>query len=321
MWGPALKPDPLALALIVGAVLAIDARRPVIGGVLVALAIWAKPTEAIPAAALVSYLALADRRALARGLGASIVTFVAAALATHLPDAAMFEHVWRWNQLEWHADQALLLGFVGLLIAGVAFVALAVLRPRGAIGAYAIGALVIVALGGREGATINYLLDLLAAAWLALASAAPRIRANPLLPGALAVQLLIALALLDPLGLLPGRAITTGAWAAPDRVATVHDIPGRLLVEDAGLLVADGRAPAVDDLFLWSRLHDRLHDTAVVDAVRAGAFDAVVSEVDLAHLDAAPLWERQRWHPELVAAVLSRYTKSEQRGALWVYTR
>ena len=42
-------------------------------------------------------------------------------------------------------------------------------------------------------------------------------------------------------------------------------------------------------------------------AVRAGTFDAIVSEVDLEHIDAGPGYERQRWNTDLVAAVLERY--------------
>ena len=321
VWGPAIKPDLVALALMVGAVVAVDRRRITLAGALAALAIWAKPTEALPALSLIAFLALTDRPALLRGAAGGLVTLVVAALLTHAPDAAMFEHVWRWNQLEWHPDQAFLLAVVGLLIAGVAFVALWVLRPRGALAAYAVGALGVVLLGGREGATVNYLLDILAATWLVLATAAPRIAASRVLPAALAVQLLAALALLDPLGILPGRAISTGAWESPDAARVVHDIRGAVFPEDSGVLVADGRPVAVDDLFLWSRLYDRLGDTRIVDAVRGGAFDTVVSQVDLAHLDQAPLWEQQRWHPALVQAVLASYRLTGRRGELYLYER
>lgn len=321
VWGAALKPDLVALALIVAAVLAVDARRAVLAGVLAALAIWTKPTEALPALTLLGYLAIVDRRGLLRGAAAGLATLVVAALVTHVPDAAMFEHVWRWNQLEWHPDQAFLLVFVGLLIAGVAFVAFGVLRPFDAVGAYAVGALGVALLGGREGATVNYLLDLLAATWLALATAAPRLRNAHVFPVALAAQLLVALALLDPLGILPGRAINTGAWESPEDARAVRALEGAVFAEDAGWLVVDGRPVAVDDLFLWSRLQDRLRDTTVVDAVRGGAFNYVVSQADLAHLESAPLWEQQRWHPALVAAVLSEYRLSERRGALFVYER
>jgi len=321
VWGPAIKPDLVALALIVGAVLAVDARRAALGGALAALALWAKPTEVFPALALVVFLAMRDRRGLGLGLAAGGVALVVAALVTHVPDAAMFEHVWRWNQLDWHPDQAFLLGFLGILIAGVAFVALAVIRPRDAVGAYALGAIVVVALGGRDGATVNYLLDILAATWFALATSAPRIATTRAFPIALALQLLVALVLLNPLGVLPGRAISTGAWESTDNARVVHDLPGAVFPEDAGLMVVDGRPVAIDDLFLWSRLHDRLRDTLILDAVRGGAFNYVVSEVDLAHLDTGPLWEQQRWHPALVQAVLASYRFSERRGALYVYQR
>lgn len=319
VWGSAVKPDLVALGLTVGAVLALDARRAALAGALLAVAIWTKPTAALPALALLVFLVMSDRRAVPRFVAAGIAALVAAAVATVLPDAAMYEHVVTWNALPWHADQAFLMGVLALFIAGGATVAVVVLRPRGAVAAYAVGALGIAALGGREGATFNYLLDLLAAIFLGVAQFAPRVRPSAALPLALAVQTIVALALFDPLGILPGRAISTGAWGGPDRIAVVRALPDALLVEDSGLLVASGRAPAVDDLFLWSRLQDGRRDERLLAAVRAGAFSAVVSETDLARIDAAPLWARQRWHESLVSAVLSRYRLDRAEGGLFVY--
>ena len=319
VWGSAVKPDLVALALIVGAVAAADARRAALAGALAALASWTKPTEALPALALLAWFVVSDRRAALRFVAASVAALAVAMAVTHVPDAAMYEHVVTWNALDWSAAQALLLASLGLIVSAATLVACASVRPRGAIAAYLIGALGIVVLGGREGATINYLLDLVTAAWLTLASAAPRIRASALLPFAIVAQTVFAFAIVDPFGLLSGRAITTGAWASPARAAAVHALPGRLLVEDSGLLVAEGRMPDVDDLFLWSRLQDRRNDPRLLEAVRAGAFDAVVSETDLARLDAAPLFERQRWHPSLVAAVLERYRLDRSDAGLFVY--
>ncbi len=58
---------------------------------------------------------------------------------------------------------------------------------------------------------------------------------------------------------------------------------------------------------------------------RLGRFDAIVSEVDLSTLDAVGGFERQRWHPDLVTAVLDRYTLRPTPGPvdrpLFVYTR
>jgi len=306
-------------------VMALDARRAAVAGALAALAIWAKPTEGLPALALLLYLVATDRPRAARFTGAGIVALAIAAALTHLPDAAMLEHVVTWNALDWHADQAFLLAVLGALVAGASLVALAVIRPRDAVGAYAIGAIGVVALGGRDGATINYLLDLLTAAWLALA-AASQARPSRVLPVAIVAQTLIAIALLDPLGILPGRAISTGSWEPAGRTAVITGIRGLgaidlgpLLVEDSGLLVATGRWPEVDDIFLWSRLQDRRADTRLPSAVRAGAFIAIVSESDLAHLDTAPLWARQRWHPTLAAAVLERYRLDRSENGLFIY--
>jgi hypothetical protein len=326
IWGAALKPDLVALALIVGAIVALGARRAALAGALAALAVWTKPTEALPALALLLYLVASSRRDALRFAAAGAVALAVAAPLTHLPDAAFFEHVVTWNALDYHADQAFLLAVLGLLVAGASLVALGVLRPRDAVGAYAIGAVGVVALGGRDGATVNYLLDLLTAAWLSMAAAAP-LRTSRVLPVAVALQMLVAIALLDPLGILPGRAISTGAWEPAGRTAVILGIrgvgaidTGPLLVEDSGLLVATGRWPEVDDLFLWSRLQDRRGDPRLVAAVRAGSFVAVVSESDLAHLDTAPLWARQRWHPTLAAAVLDRYKLERSENGLFIYT-
>jgi hypothetical protein len=88
-------------------------------------------------------------------------------------------------------------------------------------------------------------------------------------------------------------------------------------VEDSGLLVANGREPSVDDLFLWSRNFASgksfLEGQRLLDAVRAGRFDAIVSEVELARIDTGPGYERQRWHPDLVAAVIEHYELRPQR--------
>jgi hypothetical protein len=110
--------------------------------------------------------------------------------------------------------------------------------------------------------------------------------------------------LLNPFGLVPGRGPGAGAWGDAGRIAQVAAIPGVLFVEDSGLLVAVGREPLVDDVFLWSR--NRAREVAgtlsfsegalVLESVRAGRFDAVVAEVELARLDDIGGYERQRWH-------------------------
>jgi hypothetical protein len=147
------------------------------------------------------------------------------------------------------------------------------------------------------------------------------------------VQLAVALLVLNPFGVIPGRTTTTGAWGDAERIATVASMNGSLLVEDSGLLVASGRQPAVDDVFLWSRLREREASGGLVfppgddliSAVRAGRFTAVVSEADLSTLDATGGFERQRWHRDLVSAILERYTlqpsPDRRPGGVFVYTR
>jgi len=327
VWGTALKPDLVALALTVGAVVVLERGHgnPILAGVLIALAMLAKPTAALPAIALGVLLLARDRGAAVRYIIAALGTIAVVLVATGSADARMLEHVVNWNALPWRAEQAALLGVLGLIVFGVTIVWCAIrLRTAGAIAVYALAAAGIVVLGGRDGATVNYLLDLTAAASLGIATLAPSLRGSGRYPIAVAVQALVAVALLDPFGVLPWRAITSGAWASPDRIAVVRAIPGDLLVEDAGLLVADGRKPRVDDLFLWSRLMERGDFPAgdrLVSTVREGGFDAIVSEADLARLSQAPQYERQRWHPVLVTAVLDRYQLEREIAGLFVYRR
>lgn len=327
VWAPALKPDPLALALTVVAVLALTGRpgHPLVAGIAAALAVCAKPTAGLPALALGVLLLSRDRGAAVRYVAAAVATGAALLVVTGSVDGAMLEHVVSRNALPWRAEQAALLAIVGLLVFGVTILRYALgRRAPGAIAAYAVAAGAIVVLGGREGATINYLLDLSVAASLGVAALAAGLRWNNLYPVAVGAQALIAVALFDPFGIMPLRTITSGAWAPVDRIAVVRAIPGVLIVEDSGLLVADGREPLVDDIFLWSRLVERgdfFAGDRLISSVRAGGFDAIVSETDLARLSQAPLYERQRWHPSLASAVLDRYRLDRQTNGLYVYLR
>lgn len=340
-WGAALKPDLVALALTVGGVcaLAADRPRPLIAGVLLALAIWTKPTAVLPAVALAVWCARRDRRTFWRyavGVAASIlalgVVFVGPAfpLLLYKCGSGFCVHVLTWNALPWRPDPLLALLALGSLALGVPLLGLRRMRAwSGPVAAYAFGALGVVLLGGREGATLNYLLDLSAAAALAVAGAATGIRASGIRPAAVqlavAFQLVAAPLLLDPFGALPW-GISTGRWGDPERIEAVRALPpGPALVEDSGLLLAVGREPVVDDLFLWSRLRalsvpgsfsegDRL-----IDAVGAQRFTSIVSEADLGAIERAPAYERARWHPDLVRTVLERYILDRRASGLWVY--
>ena len=46
---------------------------------------------------------------------------------------------------------------------------------------------------------------------------------------------------------------------------------------------------------------------------------AIASDVELDRLDAAPLFEQQRWPPQLAAAVRERYRLERHAGTLWIY--
>jgi hypothetical protein len=214
---------------------------------------------------------------------------------------------------------------IGLAVIGIS-IGIAVLTGGvgGARAAYLVGALAIVVLGGREGATINYLLDLTVATMLSIAAVAPRIRASAVIPLALLAQLAVGTLVVDPLRVVPGRVPTTGAWSDQLRGGTISlffHVDGRYLVEDSGLLAKAGIAPVVDDLFLWSRLVERgiIDADPIVNQVREGRIDMVIAQADLEHLDAAPGFERQRWARVLVQAVLDRYRLTDHVGDLWIY--
>ena len=328
IWGSVLKPDLVALALTATAVVVLDRRRDLapIAGFALVFAALAKPTALLPAAALVAWLAWSDRATLARsGFGAAVAV-VAAAVTVYLdsvPD--IWRHVVTWNALAWSADQMLSIAIIGVLVLGVPLGLAVVTRGvNGARAAYLAGALAIVVAGGREGATINYLLDLTVATALSLAAAAPRLRAGALFPILALAQLVLATVVIDPLRVVPGRVPLTGAWGDPSRAAIIAPeiaSGAPLLVEDSGLLVAHGAVPVIDDLFLWSRLVERgtIDAAPIVTQVANARFRAVVSEADLEHLDAAPGFERQRWTALLARAVVDRYRLDRHEGPLWIY--
>jgi hypothetical protein len=314
-WGLAIKPDPLALALTVGATLALARPRPLplVAGVLIGLAVMAKPTALLPGIALLAYVARRGRLGATRGLVGGVVAAIAVALVTYGPDKAFKLHVIDWNALPWRAELLVPLFIIALIVLAVPIATVVATRSVGGpVGAYLVGATGVLLLGGREGATVNYFLDLSAALALAVATVAPRLSLGLRYPVASLAQLAIAFVLLNPFPTLPSLLAPTGKWGEQSLVAYVRDnVPGTVLVEDSGLLIAGGREPIVDDLFLWSRNYASgksfREGGLLLDAVRAGRFDAIVSEVDLEHIDTGPGFERQRWHADLVAAVLERY--------------
>jgi hypothetical protein len=327
IWGPAVKPDLVAVALTVGAVLALERRRPGVAAVLLVLATATKPTAIVPAIALLLWIVWRDRALLLGFVMAGAVALVAAAIAlAPLGYGDLWRHVVAWNALPWTAESAFLLAIIGVVVLAALLGAALVSRGfTGPVAAYAVAAVAITALGGREGATINYLLDLAAAGSLALAAAAPVLARAPFYPIVAIANLVLAALLLDPLGLVPGRTATTGAWGDPARIASARaelasdDV---VLAEDSGLLLATGHRVVVDDLFLWSRLAARgaIDPSPLLADVAAARFTAVVSEVELAQLGSAPAYERSRWDPSLVRAIDARYRlASRSPGGLFVY--
>lgn len=320
-WGLAVKPDLLALALTVGASLALARARPLplLAGVLIGVAVLAKPTALLPGVALLAYVAWRDPLGATRGLIGGLVSAIAVAFLTNFQANAYLIHVVDWNALPWRAELAAPLVLVALLVLAVPVATVVVTRAgSGAVGAYLVGAIGVLLLGGREGATVNYFLDLSAALALAAATIAPHLSPSAGFPVASIAQLALGVVLLNPFPTTPSLLAPTGKWGDSFAIAYVRDfVPGTVLAEDSGLLVANGREPLVDDLFLWSRNYATgksfLEGPGLLQAVRAGQFDAVISEVDLERIAGGPGYARQRWHPDLVAAVLERYQLKSPR--------
>jgi hypothetical protein len=321
-WGLAVKPDPLALVLTVGATLALARSRPLplVAGILVGLAVTAKPTALLPGVSLLAYVARRDPLGATRGLVGGFVAAVVVGVLTYFPDKAFRLHVIEWNSLPWRLELLAPLVLIALLVLAVPIATVVMTRAGGgAVGAYLVGAVGVLLLGGREGATVNYFLDLSAALALAAATIAPRLSLGSGYPVAAVAQLALGFVLLNPFPSTPSLLAPTGKWGDPSTLAYVRDfVPGTALVEDSGLLVATGREPLVDDLFLWSRVYasgQSFHQgPALIQAVRDGRFEAIVSEVELERIDAGPGYARHRWHPDLVAAVLERYQPPLQRS-------
>lgn len=304
-WTPGDRVDLLAVAFTAFAITSLRAPRGAIAfGVLGALALASKPTAIVPLTCVLGYLVGADRPLALRAGGSLAVaaTLAVAAASARFDGAGMYEHLVVFNAFPYDAASALLLLVVGGLLLG-GFAVLAFRVGDGLSRAYLVGALGVVALGGHEGATINYVIDLVAAACLGLASAKRPWPswAAPVLAG----QLLATLAVTTLGGFAPAPLDTLAA-----RLDVVRDLPpdGLYYAEDSGLLVAVGIEPVVDDTFVWARLVAlgvRADD--VTPRVAARSFHAIISDVPLDRLAAASALERLRWPAQLVDAVLANY--------------
>lgn len=316
-WGSGARVDLIAVACTAFAVViaSADPRRAALAGVLGALAIAAKPTAALPLLAVLAYFAWRERRVAFR-FGAALAVASAAVLAILLVrfDAAgLWRHLVAYNALPYDIRNSLFLAVLGIVLMG-AFVGIALKVGSGRMRAYLIGALAVVALAGREGATFNYLLDLAAASCLALAPLATR---STRIAPALVVAQLVATLILTTQGPLAPPSVAR----LSERVEVIRELPaGALYVEESGLIIAAGREPIIDDTFQWARLVMLgMREDDVTPRMREGAFAAVVADVDLERLDSAPVLEQHRWPPDLVAAVLQRYRFDRHDRTLWIY--
>ncbi len=314
-WVPGDRVDLAAVALTAFAVAALRLRRVggLLFGVLGALALFAKPTAVVPLAAVVVYLARRDAAIAARAVAALAVTSVvglAIAFARFEP-RGLFEHLVVNNAFPYEPRNLVFLVVLAVLLLG-AFVALAFRYADGLMRAYLAGAVGVIALGGHPGATVNYLLDLAAASCLALA---PLALSRPRWAPALLTGQLLATLVLTSVG--PFAPPSLDAQAA--RVSIVSALPrdGAYYAEDSGLLIAAGVEPFVDDTYVWARLVSLgIRADEVTARVEARAFAAILSDVPLDAIDAAPEFVRQRWPRQLVDAVLRNYVlDASARGA------
>ena len=303
-WAGAHRPDDLAVLFTAGAVLTAGSswRRAFGAGVLGALAIFTKQTAIVPMAVVLTYLLVWDRtagRRLAVALAVS-VGVLAAATALVFGPRDVLDHVVGSNATEFSIADALAFATLGVLALGT-FVLVAARVGSGRMRAYVLGAVAVVLLAGRAGASINFELDLAAAAMLAIATA-PNLRGVGV-PLALTAQLvfLAAFTAFGPTGGGPAAAAPQPS-SAPLFTAGAHH-----LAEESGTLIAAGIEPDVDELFVWSHLValGRLPDE-ITPRVRRGEFATITSTAPLDRLDAWPI-QRQRWLPALVDAVLERY--------------
>ncbi len=314
-WVPGNRVDVAAVALTALAVTALRVRRggALLFGVLGALALFAKPTAAAPLAAVVAYLAWRDRATAARAVTALVGTSgvgLALTLARFEP-RGLYEHLVVNNALPYDPRNPVYLLVLAALLLG-AFVAVAFRHADGTMRAYLVGAIGVVLLGGHEGATYNYLLDLAVASCVALA---PLARSRPgWAPALLTGQLLATLVLTSV-----GHFVPPSLEAQAARVAVVSGLPrdGTYYAEDSGLLIAAGLEPVVDDVYVWARLVAlgvRADD--VTPRVEARTFTAILSDVPLDAVDVAPEFQRKRWPARLVEAVLRNYAlEASARGA------
>ena len=302
-WAGAHRPDDLAVLFTAGAVLLAGStwRRAAGAGLLGALAIFTKQTAIVPLAFVLSYLFLWDRTT-GRRLAVTLATSVAALFALSslfFGPRDVLDHVVGRNATEFSIDYAL--AFATLAIVGLgAFVLVAGRVASGRMRAYLIGAFAVVLLAGRAGASINFELDLAAAAVLGIASA-PNLRGVGV-PLLLAAQL-VFVAAITTLGPFGGGANAI----APPPPTPAYTLGAHHLAEDSGVLIAAGIEPEVDELFVWSHLValGRFPDE-VTPRLRRGEFATVTSSAPLDELGAWPI-QRERWLPALVEAVLERY--------------
>jgi hypothetical protein len=316
-WGSGARVDPIVVAFTAFAVVtaSADPRRAALAGLFGALAIAAKPTAAVPLAVVLGYLLWRERQVALRFGAALVVASLAVVVIvlTRFDAAGIWKHLVVYNSFPYDVRNPVLLVILGLVLIG-SFVVFASLVADGRMRAYLVGALAVVALGGHEGATFNYLLDLAAASCLALA---PMVATRGGLAPALFAAQLVATLILSTVGPFAPPAQAT-LMARTDAARTLP--AGPIYAEDSGPLIAAGIEPIIDDSYVWARLVAlglRVDDVTL--RVRSSGFAAVVADVPLDKLADAPHFEQQRWPADLAEAVLEFYRLDRHEGTLWIY--
>ena len=317
LWLPAARVDILSTALTLAAVQALRRHSaPLLFGVLATLAVLAKPTSALVIGTVLVYELWREPRRAVRPLVslAAVAVVSLAILALRFDLRGLYTHLIVYNVLPYDVRTVALLFVVASILLGP-FIVLAFRTADGSGRAYLVGAVLVALLVGRQGSSLNYLLDLSAACCLALAPIArTRLRWGPaMITGELVATLVLS---------------TTGPFALGDlavhraQFELVARLPssGMYFAEDSGLLISAGIEPFVDDTFDWAqRVAKGQHIDEVTPLVERGAFDAIIAEAPLETIATGPDFRRARWPANLVEAVLGHYVLDASTAGAYRY--
>jgi trehalose/maltose transport system permease protein len=333
-WGPLYRVDSLALALSLAG-LYVLVRWPVgrkglaVAALLLVAAVYTRQSYglAAPLAAFVWLLRQRPRRAFALagliaggGLGLFLVLNV-------LTGGGFFFNIVTANVNEFKIDtlkdyMVELWQLLPLALFGTAlFVLLAGWRRVGSwwlVAPYAVGAALSGLTIGKIGSNVNYLLELSAAICLALGALLAWLRPWPLLRSGIVVALAIQCVLLAPGSRY--HLFAEFALSQPDVQSSLLDLIRRtdnpvLADENMGLAVLAGKPLYIQPFEITQLARAGVwNQQPFLDAIERQEFAAIL-------IFKIPnfLLHRERWTPEMLAAIERRYTLAEQIGNTFIY--